>query len=99
MKRLIAGFLLLMLLPAGAWGEALPEALTLTVGESREFILPFEGYWDSDAPEVADARDNAVTKSHRDRHWRMGSGQGRSLPAQQHQQTAPGQQIHRVVGL
>lgn len=62
MKRIICALLaLLCLLPAAALSEALPEQLTLTVGESREFSLPFSGYWESDAPEVADAQGGVIT--------------------------------------
>ena len=54
MKRLLPLLLLLALLPLGAFGEELPDQMTLAPGESREFALPFSGYWESDAPEVAD---------------------------------------------
>ncbi|MBR4359300.1 MAG: CHAP domain-containing protein [Clostridia bacterium] len=60
MKRLICAVLLL-LLPWTAWGEEpLPERVTLTEGESASFILPFDGYWDSDAPDVAEGIENSI---------------------------------------
>lgn len=62
MKRLTALLLLLTLLPlAGMGEETLPEQLLLAPGESRTFALPFQGYWDSDAPEVAQAEGNTIT--------------------------------------
>lgn len=64
MKRFLALALLLCLLPLGALardGEALPEELTLAVGESRAFSLPFDGYWDCDAWDVVAAEGNEIT--------------------------------------
>lgn len=62
MKKTICILLaLLCMTPAPAFTEELPEQLTLAVGESRRFTLPFSGYWDSDAPEVADAEGDTVT--------------------------------------
>lgn len=61
MKRLLCVVLMLALLPLAGLGEAeLPEQLTLAPGESAAFELPFPGYWDSDAPEVAEAEGNTV---------------------------------------
>lgn len=53
MKRMTAGLLLLVLMCACALGENLPEALTMKAGESLSFSLPFQGSWDSDAPDIA----------------------------------------------
>ena len=62
MKRLTALLLLFLLLPIGCIGEeALPEQLVLAPGESRSFALPFQGYWESDAPEVAEAEGDTIT--------------------------------------
>lgn len=64
MKRFIALGLLLCLLPLGAWGEdmeALPASLSLSLGESRAFLLPFDGYWDCDAEDVVSAQGNQIT--------------------------------------
>ena len=62
MRRMMCVFAaLLCLLPAVSLSEALRPQLTLNVGESREFSLPFSGYWESDAPEVADAEGNVIT--------------------------------------
>ena len=64
MKRLLGVILLLALLPAAGICEngetALPEQLTLAAGESASFALPFPGYWDSDAPEVAEGRGQMI---------------------------------------
>ncbi len=61
MKRLICLLAVLCLLPLAGLAEELPEQLTLAPGESRTFALPFQGYWESDAPEVADAQGNTIT--------------------------------------
>lgn len=63
MKRLIALLLCICMTPAWALAEeeALSEQITLTAGESRAFALPFSGYWESDAPEIAQGKDNVVT--------------------------------------
>lgn len=64
MKRWLSLLLLLtMLLPSFsiAEEEALPEQLTLAPGESRSFSLPFEGYWESDAPEIAEGSGSSIT--------------------------------------
>lgn len=63
MKRLLIFFLLVaLLLPAYGMGEsALPDQLTLSPGESQSFSLPFQGYWESDAPEVVSATGNTIT--------------------------------------
>ena len=61
MKRLLCLLAVLCLLPLGALAEDLPEQLTLAPGESRSFTLPFPGYWESDAPEVADAQGDTIT--------------------------------------
>ncbi len=64
MKRCIALLCLFcLLLPGGlaAAEEALPEQLTLSPGESKTFSLPFQGYWESDAPEIAAGEGNAIT--------------------------------------
>ena len=62
MKRFLSLLLLLALLPcAGMAEETLPEQLVLSPGESRTFLLPFDGYWDSDAPEVAQGEGSAIT--------------------------------------
>ena len=63
MKRIVIliAMLLCLLLCQSALAEALPEQLTLSAGESRTFSLPFPGYWESDAPEVATAQDGTVT--------------------------------------
>lgn len=62
MRRWVCAALLLLLLPvSAAWGEeALPEQVTLAAGESVPFLLPFDGYWDSDAPEVAEGQGNRI---------------------------------------
>ena len=64
MKRFFCAALALLivvgLVPAGL-AEALPRELTLAPGESREFDLPFSGFWDSDAPEVATASGGVIT--------------------------------------
>ena len=64
MKRFFCAALALLivvgLVPAGL-AEALPRELTLAPGESREFALPFAGFWDSDAPEVATASGGVIT--------------------------------------
>ena len=61
MRKMMCVFAaLLCLLPAVSLSEALPEQLTLTVGENREFSLPFSGYWESDAPEVAQVTQTGV---------------------------------------
>ena len=62
MKKIVCALLaLLLLLPAVSLAEALPEQLTLNAGESREFALPFSGYWESEAPEVANAQGSVIT--------------------------------------
>ena len=62
MKKLFCALLALLLLtPAVSLAEALPEQLALAAGESRAFELPFSGYWESDAPEVAEGKDNVIT--------------------------------------
>lgn len=62
MKRLLIALLGLALLPFHALAlDDLPDQLTLAPGESRDFVLPFAGYWESDAPEVADAQGGTVT--------------------------------------
>ena len=62
MKKIVSILLLAaILLPAGALAEALPEILALNPGESRSFALPFKGYWESDAPEIAEGQGNTVT--------------------------------------
>ena len=61
MKRLCCAFLTLWMLLPFAWAEELPRELTLAPGESREFALPFPGYWDSDAPEVVTAAGSVIT--------------------------------------
>ena len=43
-----------------ALAEPLPDALTLAPGETREFELPFHGYWESDAPEVAEGKGASI---------------------------------------
>ena len=59
MKRLLAALLCPALCFAGE--EVLPGQLTLAPGETRTFQLPFEGYWESDAPEIAEADGNSIT--------------------------------------
>lgn len=63
MKRLISVILLLSLLIPGAMAgdEALPAALQMQPGERISFSLPFQGYWESDAPEIAEAEGNQIT--------------------------------------
>lgn len=62
MKRALCWLMLAALfLPASAIAEALPESMILQPGESREFTLPFQGYWESDAPEIAEADKNIIT--------------------------------------
>ena len=64
MKRLTALLLLLcMLLPGytAVAEDALPEQLVMTPGESKTFVLPFNGYWESDAPEIAMGEGNVIT--------------------------------------
>ena len=64
MKRLGALMLLLCLLPLTALSlnaEALPKELTLAVGETRVFSLPFDGYWDCDAWDVVSAEGGTIT--------------------------------------
>ena len=61
MKKWMCAAALTLLLFSAALGEELPRQLTLAPGESREFSLPFPGYWDSDAPEVATAAGAAIT--------------------------------------
>ena len=62
MKRLISFLLICALLPLPALArEALPREVTLAAGETLEFDLPFEGYWDSDAPDVAEGAGNMIT--------------------------------------
>ena len=63
MKRFLCAALALMLLPlwAKAGAEALPDTLNMTPGESREFELPFPGYWESDAPDVAQGKGAVIT--------------------------------------
>ena len=64
MKRFVSVILLAALLcPALACAgeDALPGQLTLAPGETRVFQLPFEGYWESDAPEIAQAEGNSIT--------------------------------------
>ena len=62
MKRFFcAALLLLLALWTEALSEPLPDALTLAPGESREFDMPFPGYWESDAPEVAEGKGGRIT--------------------------------------
>ena len=64
MKRFLSVVLLAALLCPGvclAQEEALPSQLTLVPGETLAFSLPFEGYWESDAPEIAEAEGNTIT--------------------------------------
>ncbi|MBE5787121.1 MAG: CHAP domain-containing protein [Clostridiales bacterium] len=62
MKRLICWLAFLcLLLPASALADALPESLLMQPGESQSFSLPFTGYWESDAPEIASAESNIIT--------------------------------------
>ena len=63
MKRFVSVILLAALLcPALCFAEeGLPGQLTLAPGETRVFQLPFEGYWESDAPEIAQAEGNSIT--------------------------------------
>lgn len=64
MRRVVSLLMLLaLLLPGGVFAEdaALPEQITLAPGESRTFALPFQGYWESDAPEVAQGNGNTLT--------------------------------------
>lgn len=54
-KRVCLLLAVMLLMPCLAFAEQemLPESVTLAPGESLRFSLPFDGYWDSDAPEVA----------------------------------------------
>lgn len=62
MKRILSLLLLFALLPAGGLAEgALPESLTLAPGQSVTLSLPFQGYWESEDPDVADAAGSVVT--------------------------------------
>lgn len=65
MKRLIALLLLVALLcpctALAAKEEALPHELTLAPGETAAFTLPYKGYWESDAPEIAEGNGNSIT--------------------------------------
>ena len=61
MKRLWASLLALTLLCLSGAAEELPERLTLSPGESAVYTLPFEGYWESDTPEVAGAEGDVIT--------------------------------------
>ena len=62
MKRFFyaAVMLLILVIGSSAVSEALPDALTLAPGETLEFDLPFQGYWESDAPEVAEGKGASV---------------------------------------
>lgn len=54
MKRFLSFLLLLcLLLPSAALAAPLPTYVEMRPGESRAFSLPFAGYWESDAEEVA----------------------------------------------
>ena len=61
MKRFLSILLLLALLPAAGLGESLPGQVTLTPGESRTFVLPYFGYWESDDPDVAEGDGQTIT--------------------------------------
>ena len=61
MKRFICLLALLALLPLAGLSEELPDRLILAPGESRDIELPFDGYWESDAPEVANGAGSTVT--------------------------------------
>lgn len=65
MKRFIALLLLLALLPmvpvCAAAASPFPETLAMKPGEQVTFKLPAKGYWESDAPEIADAADTVLT--------------------------------------
>ena len=54
--------LLCLLLVGAARGEEmpLPETLSLSPGESVQVVLPFDGYWESDAPEVAYGKGDVI---------------------------------------
>ena len=53
MRRFCYLMLLCLMLPSISLAEALPQQVTLQTGEERAFTLPFRGYWESDAPEIA----------------------------------------------
>ena len=61
MKRAFCWLMLVaLLLPGIAKGAELPENILLQPGERKEFSLPFQGYWESDAPEIAEGEENAI---------------------------------------
>lgn len=53
MRRFCYLMLLCLMLPSISLAEALPQQVTLQPGEEIAFTLPFRGYWESDAPEIA----------------------------------------------
>ena len=60
MKRMVSFLAAAVLLFSCAGAESLPDALVMKAGESLSFSLPFEGSWDSDAPDVAYAEGNTI---------------------------------------
>ncbi len=62
MKRILCVLLLLALLPITGLAEnPLPGQLTLSPGQSVSFDLPFQGYWESEDPDIADAEGSVIT--------------------------------------
>ncbi|MBQ4073773.1 MAG: CHAP domain-containing protein [Clostridia bacterium] len=61
MKRFGCLMLLCLMLPSLVLAEKLPDQVTLQPGDEKSFTLPFQGYWESDAPEIAMGEGNIIT--------------------------------------
>ena len=60
MKRILCAVLALLTVFTCAGAETLPEYVQLAPGESRAFDLPFDGFWESEIPEIAYGEGNTL---------------------------------------